>query len=71
MSDLPSSPGGPLGPGPPSVPLAPGGPGSPTHTHVHAYTHKYNDGFRICLCTKTMSIFYQWMNIVVRGQKQV
>ena len=71
MSDLPASPGSPFIPGSPSDPLSPGLPGGPTHTQVHAYTHKYNDGFRICLCTKTVSIFYQWMNSVVGGQKQV
>ena len=46
-----------MDPGRPCDPLSPGGPGGPTHTHVHAYTHKYDDAFRIFLCAKTMCNF--------------
>ena len=55
MSDLPSLPGtpsspfAPWGPGTPCGPFSPGPPGVPIHEHLHAYTYKYCDDFRICL----------------------
>ena len=61
MSDLPSSPGSPFGPCDPS---GPGSPGSPTHTHVHAYTKKYDDVFQMTIC-----VLYHRTNTVGR-QKQ-
>ena len=63
MSDLPSSPGVPFapfapgGPGGPCDPFFPSAPGGPTHTHIHAYTIKYCDVFRICLQTKDYQYF--------------